>query len=175
MQELKWYAIRVYANQEKKVKDYIHHTILTENYEKWVDELLVPTEKSFNLKKGKKIVREKITFPGYVLIKANLTPDMIKAIRRTKGVLSFTGDRSGKPIALKQTEVDNIIGRIAEKDTVIPFIVGETVKIIDGVFNNFNGVVESVQDEKQKVRVIVQIFGRKTPVDVQYHQIEKTS
>lgn len=174
-QDLKWYAIRVVTGKEKKTKELLEAEIKIEGLQKWVSEIVIPMEKEFKMKDGKKQSREKMTFPGYLLVNAILTGEAKRVIKNCNGVAGFTteGGKDGKPIALRQTEVDRILGRIEEQKHVDNFIVGEKVKILDGPFTTFSGYITEVYQEKNKVKVDVLIFGRNTPVDLSMDQIEK--
>jgi len=174
-QNLKWYALRVVTGKERKTKELLEAEIRIEGIQKWVSEVVIPMEKEFKIKDGKKQAREKMTFPGYLLINAVLTGEAKRIIKNCNGVAGFTteGGRDGSPVALRQSEVDRILGRIEEQKHVDSFIVGEKVKILDGPFVTFSGHITEVISDKNKVKVDVLIFGRHTPVDLSMEQIEK--
>ena len=146
-----------------------------------MSQVLVPTEKIYKIKNGKKVIQEKNSLPGYILIEATegkMTPDMIQTISGITSVIDFLG--KDNPIALRKNEVNRILGKMdemSEEGAVMnePFILGETVKIIDGPFNDFLGNVDEVYEDKKKLKVIVKIFGRKTPVELNFIQVEKVS
>ena len=177
--EKKWYVIRAVSGQEAKIKDYIHSEIIRMGYDDAVEDLLVPTEKVVQIRNGKKINKERTYFPGYIMIKANLTgeiPHIIKSVTNVIGFLSET--KGGDPVPLRTSEVNRMLGKVDElalstEHVAIPFAVGENVKVIDGPFNGFTGSIEKVNEEKRKLEVMVKIFGRKTPLELSYMQVEK--
>lgn len=139
----------------------------------------MPTEKVVQIRKGKKVNKEKVYFPGYIMVKANLGGEMIHIIRSITNVIGFLGEtKGGDPVPLRKAEVNRMLGKVDEMaittDSVaIPFVLGETIKVIDGPFNGFNGTVEKINEEKRKLEVMVKIFGRKTPLELSYMQVEK--
>lgn len=172
----KWYALRVVSGKEKKALENLEFELKMNNLTQYVGQVLLPMEKEYKMKNGKKVSREKLTFPGYLLVEANLNGELSRLIKRTNLVVEFTGDTKGIPTPLKQKEVDRIVGKIEEvaaKDNDIPFIVGETVKIIDGAFTTFNGEIVSIDEGKSTLKVNVTIFGRITPVELSYLQVDK--
>ena len=177
--EKKWYVIRAVSGQENKVKHYIETEIARLGYSDYVEEVLVPTEKIPQVRNGKKINKEKVFFPGYVMVKANLAGEVVHIIKGISGVIGFLGEtKGGDPIPMRKSEVNRMLGTVDElsekiETVVIPFEVGETVRVIDGPFNGFNGVIEKVNEEKRKLEVMLKIFGRKTPLDLSYMQVEK--
>lgn len=177
--EKKWYVIRAVSGQENKVKHYIETEIARLGYSDYVEEILVPTEKVPQLRNGKKINKEKVFFPGYVMVKANLSGEVMHIVKSISGVMGFLGEtKGGDPIPLRKSEVNRMLGKVDElsekiETVLIPFEIGETVKVIDGPFNGFNGVIEKINEEKRKLEVMVKIFGRKTPLDLSYMQVEK--
>jgi transcription termination/antitermination protein NusG len=175
----KWYVVRAISGKEKKVKQYIESEIAHHNIGQYVSQVLIPTEKYYQIKDGKKVSKERSYFPGYILIEAELVGEIAHIIENTTGVISFLGAKKGeKPVPLRPTEVNRILGKVdeladSEEIINIPFFVGETVKVIDGPFNSFSGVIEEVNEEKKKLKVMVKIFGRKTPLELSYMQVEK--
>lgn len=174
----KWYVVRAISGKEKKVKQYIEVEIGRLGLSDFVAQVLIPTEKIYQIRNGKKISKERNFFPGYILIEASLVGEIPHAIKNITGVIGFLGDKNGEPLPLRQAEVNRILGKVdqlAEKDEelTIPFIVGETVKVVDGPFNSFSGVIEEINEEKKKLKVMVKIFGRKTPLELSYMQVEK--
>jgi transcription termination/antitermination protein NusG len=180
-QETKWYVIRVVSGKEKKIKEYLDKEVKINNWANSVVQILCPVEKVFKVLAGKKVLREKTLFPGYILLEAvdgKLTDDIIHAIKNVTGVIHFLGKEH--PTALRKSEVNKMFGKMDEVSEqgisyAEPFIMGETVKIVDGPFNDFNGTVEEINHEKKKLKVVVKIFGRATPVELNYMQVEKIS
>jgi transcriptional antiterminator NusG len=144
-----------------------------------VEDILVPTQKVVQIRKGKKINKEKVYFPGYIMIKANLAGEIPHIIKALPNVIGFLGEtKGGDPIPLRNAEVNRMLGKVDELSTEsesvsIPFEIGESIKVIDGPFNGFNGSIEKVNQEKRKLEVMVKIFGRKTPLELSYMQVEK--
>jgi transcriptional antiterminator NusG len=174
----KWYVIRAVSGQEKKVKQYIESEIRHNKMNDYVAQILIPTEKIYQIRKGKKISKEKSLFPGYVLIEAALLGELPHIIENVTGVIGWLGAKGGNPVPLSQPEINRILGKVDEladsdEEINIPFIIGESVKVIDGPFNNFTGVIEEINEEKKKLKVSVKIFGRKTPLELSYMQVEK--
>jgi transcriptional antiterminator NusG len=175
----KWYVVRSVSGQENKIKSYIETEISRLNLEEYIEQVLVPTEKVIQIRNGKKINKERVYFPGYIMIQANLSGEIPHIIRAINGVIGFLGEvKGGEPVPLRQSEVNRMLGKVDElaiqdESINIPFIIGETVKVIDGPFNGFNGNVEKINEEKRKLEVMVKIFGRKTPLELSYMQVEK--
>ena len=174
----KWYVVRAISGQEKKIKSYIEVEIRRNKLDEYVSQILIPTEKIYQIRKGKKVSKEKSLFPGYILIEAALVGELPHIIDNVPGVIGWLGSKGGAPVPLSQQEVNRILGKVDEmadrdEEINIPFIVGESVKVIDGPFNNFSGVIEEINEEKKKLKVTVKIFGRKTPVELSYMQVEK--
>lgn len=177
----KWYVLRVVSGKERKVKEYLDKEI-ARDYPDAVKQIFLPVEKVYKVQNGKKVMRERNYYPGYVMIEitnGKLSDDLRDLIKNTTNVIHFLG--KDDPIALRKSEVNKMLGKMdemAEAGGVSmsePFIVGETIKIIEGPFNDFNGVIEEVNDEKKKLKVTVKIFGRSTPVELNYMQVEKLS
>jgi len=177
----KWYVVRAISGKEKKVKGLIELEVKRNNLEGFVQQVLIPTEKIFQIRNGKKISKERNFFPGYVLIEAELVGEVPHVIKGVNNVIGFLGaEKGGDPVPLRLSEVKRILGKVdeladSEEEMSIPFVVGESVKVIDGPFNNFNGVIEEINEEKKKLKVMVKIFGRKTPLELGYMQVEKES
>ena len=174
----KWYVIRAISGKEKKIKQYIEVEINRIKMNDYVSQILIPTEKIYQIRNGKKISKERPYFGGYILIEAALIGEIPHTIKNITGVIGFLGDKNGDPVPLRMNEVNRILGNVdelADKDEElnIPFIVGETVKVVDGPFNSFSGVIEEINEEKKKLKVMVKIFGRKTPLELGYLQVEK--
>ncbi|MCG6185826.1 MULTISPECIES: transcription termination/antitermination protein NusG [Maribellus] len=175
----KWYVLRAIGGKEKKVKEYIENEIANGDLKGFVDQVLIPTEKVYQIRNGKKISKERNFFPGYVLIEAALVGEVAHTLRNFPNVIGFLGDtKGGDPVPMRQNEVNRILGRVDElaetgEELNIPYVVGETVKVIDGPFNGFNGTIEEINEEKKKLQVMVKIFGRKTPLELSFMQVEK--
>jgi len=177
----KWYVIRGISGQETKIKDYIETEIQYAGMSAHVEQILIPKEKVFQIRNGKKVSKERNFFPGYILIEADLIGEIPHIIKNVTGVIGFLGEtKGGDPVPMRQSEVNRILGKVDElaesdEEMNIPFVVGETVKVIDGPFNTFSGVVEDINEEKKKLKVMVKIFGRKTPLELSYMQVEKAT
>jgi transcriptional antiterminator NusG len=177
----KWYVVRAISGKEKKVKEYIEMEIGRLNMTDYVAQVLIPTEKIYQIRNGKKVSKERNFFPGYVLVEAALEGEVVHTLKSIPNVIGFLGaEKGGEPLPLRQSEVNRILGKVdelaeSEEELNIPFIVGETVKVIDGPFNNFTGLIEEINEEKKKLKVMVKIFGRKTPLELSYMQVEKES
>ena len=175
----KWYVVRAVSGQENKVKAYIEAEAVRLGMEDYISQVLVPTEKVVQIKDGKKIAKEKVYFPGYIMIEANLTGEVPHIIKSVTSVIGFLGEtKGGEPVPLRMSEVNRMLGKVDElsvkiDNVSIPFSIGETVKVVDGPFNGFNGTIEKVNDEKRKLEVMVKIFGRKTPLELSFMQVEK--
>lgn len=173
----KWYVLRAVSGKEAKVKEYIeaeikHNPLLNQ----YVSEVLIPMEKHASMRNGKRVVKEKIALPGYVLVEAELKGDVAHTLRFMPNVLGFLGGLDN-PTPVKQSDVNRILGTAEETEIVddiaIPFVVDETVKVTDGPFSGFSGVIEEVNAEKHKLKVMVKIFGRKTPLELSFMQVAK--
>ena len=174
----KWYVIRTISGKENKVKQYIESEINRLKMNDYVSQVLIPTEKVFQMKAGKKVSRERNFFPGYILIEAALVGEIPHVIQNVTGVIGFLGVKGEPPAPMRQSEVNKILGRVdelADSEEMMhhAFHIGETVKVVDGPFNNFSGVIEEINQEKKKLKVMVKIFGRKTPLELGYMQVEK--
>ncbi len=174
--EKKWYVLRTFSGHEKKVKSYLESEADRLGISEKIGDIMIPTETVFEMRKGKKRTREKTFFPGYILLNALLDKELQHVISGVPSVVGFltTGDT---PTALRQDEVNRILGKIDEvreagEQPEIPFRVGDAIKVVDGPFNNFTGFVEEVYADKMKVKVMVSIFGRKTPLELDYLQVE---
>lgn|SRR5690606_28399322 len=175
----KWYVVRSVSGQENKIKSYIESEVNRLNLQDFISQILVPTEKVIQVRNGKKVQKERVYFPGYIMVQANLTGEIPHIIKSVNGVIGFLGEtKGGDPVPLRQSEVNRMLGKVDElavndESVNIPFTLGETVKVIDGPFNGFNGTVEKINEEKRKLEVMVKIFGRKTPLELSYMQVEK--
>ena len=175
----KWYVVRAISGNEKKVKIYLESEINRLNLGDYIAQVLIPTEKVYLVRNGKKVSKERSYLPGYVLIEAVLTGEIPHIIRNIPGVLGFLGSKD-QPVPLRQAEVNRILGKVDElseqgAEFSIPYIVGETVTVIDGPFNSFSGIIEEINEEKKRLKVMVKIFGRKTPLELSFTQVAKES
>jgi transcriptional antiterminator NusG len=175
----KWYVVRAVSGQENKVKAYIETEINRLGMADYISQVLVPTEKVVQVRDGKKISKDKVYFPGYVMIEANLTGEIPHIIKSITGVIGFLGEvKGGDPVPLRLSEVNRMLGKVDElavnvDNQSIPYKINETVKVIDGPFNGFNGTIEKINEEKRKLEVMVKIFGRRTPLELSFMQVEK--
>lgn len=183
MGELKWYVLRVVSGQEKKVKSYLETEIERSKLKEAIPQVLIPSEKVYEMRNGKKKLRERNFFPGYVLVSADLeNGEAYHTVNNIPGVIGFLGNNSASsskdPVPLRQSEVNRILGKVDEVEEADvkldkPFIKGESVKVMDGPFSGFTGSVEEIFEDKKKLNVMVKIFGRNTPVELSYLQVEK--
>lgn len=177
--EKKWYVLRAIGGKEKKVKQMIESEVSRLRLEDYVSQVLIPTEKVYQIRQGKKISKERNFFPGYVLIEAALMGETQHILTNIPNVIGFLGSKGEeKPTPLRVSEVHRILGKVDElaasdEEINVPFFEGETVKVIDGPFNSFTGTIEEVNEEKKKLKVMVKIFGRKTPLELSFMQVEK--
>jgi transcriptional antiterminator NusG len=181
-----WYVLRVVSGKERKVKEYLDKDILRSGWQTIIKQVFLPMEKVYKVQNGKKVMREKNYYPGYVMMEVldgKLSDDIVQHISNVSNVMHFLTDGKGSKgniVKLRKAEVNKMLGKVDEmNDQGVtmsePFIIGETIKIIEGPFNDFNGVIEDVNDEKKKLKVTVKIFGRSTPVELSYMQVEKIS
>lgn len=181
MAEIKrrWYVVRAIGGKEKKVREAILSEIAAMGLEDYVGQVLIPTEKVYQMRKGKKVPKERNFFPGYVIIEACLEGEIPHVIKNINNVIGFLGDeKGGPPVPMRQNEINKILGKVdelAEKEEEITteYYVGEPLKVIDGPFNGFDGVVDEVNEEKKKLKVMVKIFGRKTLLELSFSQVSK--
>ncbi len=183
-EETKWYVLRVVSGKERKVKEYLDKEVNRSGWSSTVRQVFLPMEKVYKVQNGKKVMREKNYYPGYVLLEVadgKLNDDIVQHVSSISNVMHFLTDGKGSKgniICLRKAEVNKMLGKVDEMSEQgitmnEPFILGETIKIIEGPFNDFNGVIEEVNDEKKKLKVTVKIFGRSTPVELNYMQVEK--
>ncbi len=174
----KWYIVHAYSNFEKKVADQLRDQARSQGLADKFSEILVPTEDVVEIRRGRKVNTERKFFPGYVLVKMELTDEAYHLVKNTPKVTGFLGS-GAKPIAVSEKEVQRIVGTMEEgverPRTTIRFDIGEKVRVTDGPFASFDGSVESVDEDRERLRVSVSIFGRETPVELEYEQVEKTS
>ena len=175
----KWSVVRAISGKEKKVKEQIEMEINRLKLTDFVSQVLIPTEKIYQIRNGKKVSKERNFYPGYVMVEAVLVGEIPHILKNIPNVIGFLGEtKGGEPVAMRQSEVNRILGKVDElaesnEEINIPYIVGESVKIIDGPFNSFSGIIEEMNEEKKKLKVSVKIFGRKQPVELSFMQVEK--
>ena len=171
-----WYSLRVISGKEKTVEQNILYESKENDIEQLIDEVFVPFEKVVELKNNKKVVKEKMFFPGYILIKMHMNKKSKYVIENIIGVMSFVGPKGEFPVPLRDAEIKRIFGEVERQEgrevMVTPFKKGDYVKVIAGPFIDFSGTVEEVNDDKQKVKIVISIFGRLTPVELDYFQVE---
>jgi transcription termination/antitermination protein NusG len=166
----RWYVVHTYSGYENKVKTNLEKTVENRNLHNWILDVQVPMEEQVEVKDGKKKITQKKIFPGYVLVKMMMSDDSWYIVRNTRGVTGFVGPGS-KPVPLTDEEVDSM--GIVEKQVTLEIEIGESVKVVSGPLENFPAVVQEINAEKRKVKVLVNMFGRETPVELDFNQIEK--
>jgi len=176
--QLKWDVVRAVSGKEKKVKQYLEAEVNRLGLSHLLPQVLIPMEKYYQMKDGKKIAKERNFYPGYVLIEAALDGELEHVIKGINSVIGFLGDKGGNAVPMRAAEVNRILGKVDEmaeqgESMNVPYYVGENVKVMDGPFNGFTGVIEEVNEEKKKLKVMVKIFGRRTPLELNYMQVEK--
>ena len=176
--QLKWYVVRAVSGKEKKVKQYLEAEINRLGISHLLPQVLIPMEKYYQMRDGKKIAKERNFYPGYVLIEADLDGELEHIIKGITSVIGFLGDKTGNAVPMRPAEVNRILGKVDEMSEQgemmnVPYYIGENVKVMDGPFNGFTGVIEEVNEEKKKLKVMVKIFGRRTPLELNYMQVEK--
>ena len=173
---MNWYIVQAYSGFEKKVVETIKDQLKKHNLSENLEEILVPTHQVTEVKKGKRTKKEKKFFPGYVLIKIELTKQIYHLIKNLTKVSGFLGS-GDNPTPISDTEIQRILGQVSEsavtQKTGMSFEIGEKVKVCDGPFASFNGLIEEIDEEKSRLKVSVSIFGRATPVDLEFNQVEK--
>ena len=176
--EMKWYVLRAVSGKDAKVKEYLEKAIVNNDVLKDnVGEILLPTEKYAVLRNGKRVIKEKLFLPGYVLIQAKLQGEVAHTLRFMPNVLGFLGGLDN-PTPVKQADINRILGSADESvievaDVAVPYNVEDAVKVVDGPFSGFSGIIEEVNAEKRKLKVMVKIFGRKSPLELSFTQVEK--
>ena len=173
---MNWYIVQAYSGFEKKVVESIRDVLTQNKFEANLGEILVPTHEVTEVKKGKRTKKQKKYFPGYVLVKLDMNKQVYHLIKNIQKVSGFLGS-ADKPTPISDKEIQRILGTVSESANIqksgISFEIGEKVKVCDGPFASFNGLVEEIDEEKSRLKVSVSIFGRATPVDLEYHQVEK--
>ena len=175
---MRWYVLRAVSGKEAKVKEYLEALMKKDRLlEQNVGQILLPTEKYAQLRNGKRVVKEKLFLPGYVLVEANLHGEIAHTLRFMPNVLGFLGGLDN-PTPVRQADINRILGTadetvIRNEESIVPYIIGDAVKVTDGPFNGFNGIIEEVDAAKHKLKVMVKIFGRKTPLELSFNQVEK--
>lgn len=177
----RWYSLRVISGKERKIKERIELEIKRSGWDDIVSQVLVPSEKVYKIRNGKKVILDRNILPGYILLEADperFTAEIVQAISNMPNVIHFLGRNN--PIPMQESEANRMLGKVDESQGLVesmvePFIEGEMVKIIDGPFNDFVGDIKEINEEKKKLKVIVKIFGRGTEVELNFMQVEKTS
>ena len=174
--DAKWYIVHTYSNFEKKVSEEIKRQAHLQGLEDLIEDVLVPTEEVIEVRRGQKVNAERKFLPGYVLLRAKLTDEAYHLVKNVAKVTGFLG-QNNKPMPLRQGEVDRILNQVSEgaehPKSTITFEIGEQVRVADGPFTSFTGVVEEVDEDRSRVKVAVSIFGRATPVELEFTQVEK--
>jgi len=176
---MKWYVLRAISGQENKIKGYIEQEVERLGMTEMLGQVLIPTEKVYQIRNGKKVLKERNFFPGYIMIEAVLTGEIVHNLKNMNGVIGFLSEtKGGDPTPLRQSEVNRMLGKVDElaesaEQVAIPFVLGETVKVIDGPFRDFRGNIEKIMEDKRKLEVTVKIFGRRTPLELSFMQVEK--
>lgn len=182
-QSKKWYVVKALSGKEKKAKEYIESEVAKRGWQELVTQVLIPTEKVVSQRNGKKVIKERNYFPGYVLVEAVLLDEVVPVIQNVPNVLDWLREPSpkgkiGRPIPMRTEEINRILGNMDEtvdtgENSMDKFLVGQSVKVIEGPFASFSGIVEEVNEEKRKLKVTVKIFGRKTPLELNFSQVEE--
>jgi transcriptional antiterminator NusG len=176
----RWYVLRAIGGKEKKAKECIDNEVRRLKLEESVTQVLIPVEKVYQIRNGKKVSKDRVLFPGYVFVEMVLTGEIQHILLDIPNVIGFLGDGSkkGTVIPLRPSEVSRMLGSVdeiqdKEEQITTPFYVGDAVKVIDGPFNTFSGTIEEINEEKKKLKVMVKIFGRKSPLELSFMQVEK--
>lgn len=176
---MKWYVVRAISGKEKKCKEYLDIEIKKYKMESVIAQVVVPTERVVQIRNGKKTIKEKNILPGYMLVQTSLEGESQYVIKSIPNIIGFVDvDKDGNPTPIRENDVNRMLGKADEtvdldEQILIDFRIGDSIKVTDGPFNNFDGVIEEVNEEKKKLKVMIKIFGRKTPVELNYMQVEK--
>lgn len=176
---MKWYVLKAISGKEQKVKEYIEAACATnEDYAQYVSQVLIPTEKVVQLRNGKRVVKDRVLLPGYVLVECNMCDECYPKLRNVPNVLGFlSNSKDMKPSPVRQADINKLFGTIdeamVEAQIEETYLLGESVKVIEGPFSGFNGIIDEIQADKKKLKVIVTIFDRQTPLELGYNQVEK--
>ena len=176
---MRWYVVKAISGKEKKAKEYIETEMAKRGWSGYVDQVIVPTEKYASIKNGKRVVKERNYFPGYVMLRADLFDDIVPVIQNVPNVIDWLRDAgSGAPVPMQDGEANRILGKMDEQaetggELEEVYEVGEMVKVTDGPFSTFSGMIEEVNPEKKKLKLAVRIFGRRTPLELNYSQVER--
>lgn len=176
---MKWYVVRAISGKEKKCKEYLDLEVKKLNMASVIAQVVVPTERVVQIRNGKKVIKEKNILPGYMLVQTSLEGESQYVIKSIPNIIGFVDvDKDGNPSPIRESDVNRMLGKADETidlddQLLIDFKVGESIKVTDGPFNNFDGIIEEVNEEKKKLKVMIKIFGRKTPVELNYMQVEK--
>lgn len=179
--DYQWYVLKAIGGKERKVKDYLEAEIRTLRLEEQIKQVLIPEEKVYSVVRGKKVVRDRVSYPGYVLVQCIMSGEIPYILRSIPGVLGFLSETKESMLSatpLRAAEVDRILGRVDEMLTSeaigeVPYQVGEAVKVIDGPFASFIGIIEAIDEQRRRLTVAVKIFGRRTPMELGFMQVEK--
>lgn len=174
---MNWYIIRVAKGQDKKVKTSLQEQLKRYKVTELVSDIVIPTEKEVKLKNGKKLIKSKNMLAGYVFVNADLTSNLVEIISQTPGCYGFMGNDPKNPLPLRQSEVDKMLGTVEDDKEImlVNWIKGERIKITEGPFSGFEGQVTEIDSNKNKLKVEVKVFGRATPLELEYHSVEKIS
>ncbi len=176
---MKWYVVRVISGQENKTKSHIEQEVQRTGMASLLGQVLIPTEKVYQIRNGKKVLKERNFFPGYIMLEGILTGELVHVLKNIPGVIGFLSEtKGGDPTPLRAAEVNRMLGKVDElaesaEHVSVPFVLGESVKVIDGPFRDFIGTIEKIHEDKRKLEVMVKIFGRKTPLELGFMQVEK--
>ncbi|MDR0371837.1 MAG: transcription termination/antitermination protein NusG [Prevotellaceae bacterium] len=175
---MKWYVIRAISGKENKVREYIEAEMKNPDFAQYVSQVLIPTEKVYQVRNGRKVTKERSSMPGYVLIEANLIGEIPHILRNTPNVIGFLQEKNNRPIPIRPSEMNRILGTMDERqamdeEILTPYYVGDSIRVVFGPFTGFSGVIEDVNPDKRKLKVMVMIFGRKSPLELSFTQVEK--